>query len=62
MHVAIERLYEFVMGLTELTGAEQCHLVRCRFCIDWLDACAEEKIEIGISSQNRVSEKPHRQT
>ena len=45
MHVAIERLYGFVMGQMELTGTEQSHLVRCRFCIDWLDACAEEKIK-----------------
>ena len=54
MHVAIERLYGFVMGLKELTGAEQSHLVRCRFCIDWLDACVEEKIEHCIFSQYRV--------
>jgi len=48
MHVRIERLYEFVMGLMNLTESEQAHLVRCRFCVIWLDACAEEKVSLLI--------------
>jgi hypothetical protein len=44
MHIPIERLHEFVMGLLDLTETEQAHLVRCSFCVHWLDACAEEKV------------------
>jgi hypothetical protein len=46
MHVRIERLYEFVMGKINLTESEQSHLVRCKLCVLWLDACAEEKISL----------------
>jgi hypothetical protein len=46
MHVGIERLYEFVMGLVNLTEDEQVHLSRCGFCVLWLDACVEEKITV----------------
>jgi hypothetical protein len=38
------------MGLLDLTGAEQAHLVRCSFCVHWLDACAEEKVSLLIDS------------
>lgn len=51
MHVRIERLYEFVMGLVNLTETEQVHLARCGFCVVWLDACVEEKISIRTKSQ-----------
>jgi hypothetical protein len=44
MHVPIERLYDFIMEQTDLTEAEQSHLIRCSECITWLDACAVEKI------------------
>jgi hypothetical protein len=44
MHVAIERLYAFVMGELDLREAEQSHLIRCDFCIEWLDASVTEKI------------------
>jgi hypothetical protein len=53
MHIAIERLYEFVMGLLDLTETEQAHLVQCSFCVQWLDACAEEKVSYLIDSQWR---------
>jgi hypothetical protein len=53
MHVAIDRLYEFVMGLLDLTAAEQAHLVRCSHCVQWLDACAEEKVSLLIDSHRR---------
>ena len=46
MHVRIERLYEFVMGAINLTGREQSHLTRCKFCVAWLDACVEEKASL----------------
>jgi hypothetical protein len=44
MHIAIERLYAFVLSELDLKDAEQSHLVRCDFCIEWLDACVAEKI------------------
>jgi hypothetical protein len=44
MHVAIERLYDFVMGRYDLEDCEQSHLIRCDHCIQWLDACVTEKI------------------
>jgi hypothetical protein len=46
MHVSIERLYDFIMEETDLTEAEQCHLVRCSECITWLDACVAEKVSL----------------
>ncbi|PYS20115.1 MAG: hypothetical protein DMG17_00170, partial [Acidobacteria bacterium] len=36
MHVAIERLYDFVLEESNLTEEEQSHLIRCSFCIEWL--------------------------
>lgn len=45
-HVEIERLYNFVMCNVDLTEAEQSHLVRCSFCIDWLDASVTEKVQM----------------
>lgn len=58
MHVVAERLYEFVMGLKERTGAEQSLVGRCCFCVDGLDACVEEKIGrlyfFAISSLRRT--------
>jgi hypothetical protein len=50
MHVPIERLYGFVMGLLNLTETEQSHLIRCGFCVEWLDACVEEKVSLLINS------------
>ena len=50
MHVSIERLYEFVMGWVNFTEDEQEHLVRCRFCVQWLDACMQEKVALLIDS------------
>ena len=50
MHIPIERLHEFVMGLLDLTEAEQAHLVRCSFCVSWLDACVLEKVSLLIDS------------
>ena len=50
MHIPIERLHEFVMELVDLTGAEQVHLVRCSFCVQWLDACAEEKVSLLVDA------------
>ena len=50
MHIPIERLHEFVMGLLDLTEAEQAHLVRCSFCVRWLDACVFEKVSQLIDS------------
>lgn len=44
MHLAIERLYAFVMGELDLQETEQSHLIRCDFCVEWLDACVTEKI------------------
>ena len=46
MHVPIERLYEFVVEEINLTEAEQSHLIRCDFCIEWLDACVTEKVSL----------------
>ena len=46
-HVPIENLYEFVMAHTDLTEREQSQLIRCRFCIEWLDACVMDKIFAG---------------
>jgi hypothetical protein len=46
MHVPIERLYEFVVEEMNLTEAEQSHLIRCDFCIEWLDACVTEKVSL----------------
>ncbi len=46
-HVPIERLYDFVMANMDLTEAEQSHLIRCSFCIEWLDACVMDKIFAG---------------
>jgi hypothetical protein len=43
-HVAIERLYYLVMCAVDLTEAEYLHLMRCTFCVDWLDASVKEKI------------------
>jgi hypothetical protein len=48
MHVRIERLYEFVMGMLNLTEREQSHLARCSFCVIWLDACVEEKLSVRV--------------
>lgn len=50
IHVPIERLYEFVMGQLDLAESEQSHLVRCSFCVQWLDACVEEKVFLLINS------------
>jgi hypothetical protein len=50
MHVSIERLYEFVMGWVNFTEAEQEHLVHCGFCVQWLDACMQEKVALLIDS------------
>jgi hypothetical protein len=50
MHVGIERLYQFVMGRTDLTEREQSHLTRCSFCVIWLDGCAEEKVSLLIDT------------
>ena len=44
MHISIERLYGFVMGWFNLTEGELSHLVRCNVCVEWLDACADEKM------------------
>jgi hypothetical protein len=49
MHVPIEQLYEFVMGQDNLTEAEQSHLIRCSFCVEWLDACVTEKVSLLTS-------------
>jgi len=46
MHVAIERLYDFVLEESNLTEEEQSHLIRCSFCIEWLDACVTEKVSL----------------
>jgi len=46
MHVPIEQLYEFVMGRGDLTGAELSHLIRCDFCVEWLDGCVTEKLAL----------------
>ena len=46
MHVAIERLYDFVLEESNLTEEEQSHLIRCGFCIEWLDACVTEKVSL----------------
>ena len=46
MHVSIERLYNFVVAETDLTEAEQSHLIQCRFCVDWLDACVAVKVSL----------------
>ena len=46
MHVEIDRLYWFVMGALNLTDAEQSHLIRCQYCVDWLDASVEEKVSL----------------
>ena len=46
MHVPIERLYDFVLEESNLTGEEQSHLIRCSFCIEWLDACVTEKVSL----------------
>jgi hypothetical protein len=58
MHVPIERLYDFVMGLLNLTESEQSHLIRCSFCVEWLDACAEEKVSLLINSHRGPSAPP----
>jgi len=50
MHVSIERLYQFVMGLVNLTESEQAHVVRCGFCVTWLDACVEEKVSTLVKA------------
>jgi hypothetical protein len=50
MHVPIERLYDFVMAQVNLTEDEQTHLVRCSFCVEWLDACVTEKLSVRIDS------------
>jgi hypothetical protein len=50
MHVSIERLYQFVMGLVNLTESEQAHVVRCSFCVMWLDACVEEKVSTLVNA------------
>jgi hypothetical protein len=44
VHIAIDRLYNFVMGGLDLADDEQSHLIRCDFCIEWLDACATQKL------------------
>ena len=49
MHVPIERLFEFVMADLNLTECEQAHLVRCLFCVQWLDACVEEKVSLIVN-------------
>ena len=46
MHVPIERLYDFVLEESNLTEEEQSHLIRCGFCIEWLDACVTEKVSL----------------
>jgi len=46
MHVPIERLYDFVLEESNLTAEEQSHLIRCGFCIEWLDACVTEKVSL----------------
>jgi len=46
MHVPIERLYDFVLEESNLTEEEQSHLIRCNFCIEWLDACVTEKASL----------------
>ena len=51
MHVPIEELYEFVMGVRNLTEVEQSHLIRCGFCVDWLDACVTEKVSLLTNSR-----------
>ncbi len=53
MHVRIERLYEFVLGAINLTESEQAHLTRCKFCVVWLDACAEEKVSL-VTKRHRI--------
>jgi hypothetical protein len=50
MHVSIERLYDFVMGWINFTEDEQGHLIRCGFCVQWLDACMQEKVALLIDS------------
>ena len=50
MHIPIERLLEFVMGQEDLTPFEQTHLVRCAFCVEWLDECVTEKVTILTKS------------
>jgi len=61
MHVEIERLYDFVMGDLNLDETEQSHLIRCLACIDWLDACAEEKVSILIDTHRFCSNPVPRQ-
>ena len=51
MHVPIERLYDFVLEESNLTGEEQSHLIRCSFCIEWLDACVTEKVSLLRSAR-----------
>ena len=50
MHVAIDRLYDFVMEQLDLTEAEQSHLIRCSSCVEWLDACVTEKVALLTNS------------
>jgi hypothetical protein len=50
MHIPIERLLEFVMGRLDLTEFEQAHLIRCAYCVEWLDSCVTEKVTILTKS------------
>ena len=45
-HVRIERLFDFVMSRLDLTEDEQSHLIRCDTCIEWLDACVSQKVDL----------------
>ncbi len=54
MHVSIERLYDFIMEETDLTEAEQSHLIRCSECITWLDACVGEKLSLMMKSLEQI--------
>ena len=61
-HIQIERLYDFVMNEQDLTGTEQSHLVVCKFCVAWLDACVTEKVSVLMNHLTKKPEKsrPHR--
>ncbi len=43
-HIPIERLYDFVFVEQDLALADQVHLIGCKFCVAWLDACVNEKV------------------
>jgi hypothetical protein len=50
VHIPIERFLCFVMGWLNLTELEQAHLIRCAYCVEWLDSCVTEKVTILTKS------------